>query len=68
MMRQNHAHTTAGGIRLSLDDVSRLSKELSKHSGLQKIDLGGTCVVMVVEEQGCAGGGMRVGCRGGACV
>ena len=50
MMRKNHAHTTAGRSKLSLDDVGRLAKELSKHSGLQKIDLSCTCVVIVVFE------------------
>ena len=46
MLSPNHAHTTAGE-KLSLDDVSRLAKELSKHSGLQEIDLRGTCVAML---------------------
>ncbi len=62
------AKRTAGGTILSLDDVGRLAKELSKHSGLQTIFLSGTCVVLVVFESGRGGGGLRVGCRGRACV
>jgi hypothetical protein len=50
MMRKKHADTTAGGPKLSQDDVGRLAKELSKHSGLQTIDLSRTCVVIVVFE------------------
>ena len=46
MLSQNHAHTPAGE-KLSHDDVSRLAKELSKHSGLQTIDLSCTCVMML---------------------
>jgi hypothetical protein len=48
--RKNHAHTTADGPTLSLDDVGRLAKELSKHSGLQTICLWGTCVLIVIFE------------------
>ena len=68
MIRKNHFDTTALGPTLSLDDVGRLAKELLKHSGLQAIDLSRTCVVIVIFEQRCWGGGVRVGCRGRACV
>ena len=44
------AKRTAGGTLLSLDDVGRLAKELSEHSGLQTFDLSRTCVVLVVFE------------------
>ena len=50
MTRKNHFDTTAGAPTLSLDDVGRLAKELSKHSGLQTINLSGTCDVIVVFE------------------
>ncbi len=48
--RKKHGDTTAGEIKLSLDDVGRLAKELSKHSGLQTIDLSSTCGGIVVFE------------------
>ncbi len=48
--RKNHADTTAPGLTLSLGDVDRIVKILSKHSDLQAINLGGTCVVIVVFE------------------
>jgi hypothetical protein len=38
---------TPDNMKLSLEDVSRLAQELSKHSGLQEIDLSGTCVAIL---------------------